>query len=229
MSIWKRPDRERSAASEDDRAGRSSHLPEKTIGVTQSQILSTSPVQPELPRVPPAAPRRRAAPPPAEMSVWGGNVLLSDEFAPDAGRKPRRRPWRLLGILVVVGGLTTAGGLVWRSWPRVPFLKVDWPGRSTTSSAASAQPIPVVDRAAAPARAVPAVTAPAAPVPTAPVPASPTIAPAATAEPARVVKKAHSTKSIAKSKSNKRRHLKASKSSKRAHAKPTHRTVAADE
>src|SRR5437899_272932 len=126
MSIWKRADREPS----NDRTAPPNHAQENTLGVTQSQILSTSPVQPPTP----PALRLRAAPPPKDMSMWGGNVLGSDDFAPDAGRKPRRRPKRLLGILVVVGGLTAAGGLVWSSWPRVPFLTVDWPGRSKTST-----------------------------------------------------------------------------------------------
>jgi hypothetical protein len=190
----------------------SNRSPEKTIGVTQSQILSTSPTRPE----PPPPPRRKAAPPPQEMSVWGGNVLLSDDFTPDAGRKPRRHPWRLVGILVVLSGLAAAGGFVWRSWPRVPFLNVDWSARSTPPTTAAAHP---ATASAQPAPASPA-TAPSASATGSEVEAAPT-------EPPRVVKSAHSTKSIAKSKSHKRRHLKASKSSKRSHAKTTHRTAAA--
>lgn len=183
--------------------------------------------------------------------MWGGNVLMSDEFAPDAGRKRPRSRSRVLGMLVVVGGLT-AGALVWGSWPRVPFSKIEWPGLSTSSSTVAGKPA-AVPIAAAPIAAAPIAPATAAkdspekdspagapPAPTASPTTAPEVAPKSSAavtasasgsgrdeaptEPAHVVKRAHSTHSIAKSKSSRRHHV--SKSSKHLHAKTTHRSAA---
>jgi hypothetical protein len=159
------------------------------------------------------------------MSMWGGNILPSDEFAPDAGRKSQRRPWRLLGSLTVVGALAAAGGLVWKSWPRVASAP------AVAAPASSAPPA-----TATPAAASPTITPAAAAPTTAPEEARKSSAPvsesatnsgvgAAPSKPARVVKSSHTTRSKAKLKSNKRRHQVASKHAK--HAKTT-RIIAAD-
>jgi hypothetical protein len=200
MSFWKRRD----PSTDFDEPKRS---PENTLGVTESQILSAAPSPPQPPRPPVAPPRPQGARVRGDMSLWGGKVLPADEFAPEAGGKRRRRPWRLVTILAAVGGLTVVGAWVWRSSPQVP------------SSTAPARPAPVLAPVASTATATPA-------------PTSPAIPPAATATPAApepAGKKAHSTTSIAKRKPNKRRHQVASKPSKRSHAKTVQRAVTAEE
>jgi hypothetical protein len=161
--------------------------PEKTIGITPSQILEIAPGKPTQP----SRPRRRMQ----DLSMWLGNVLSSSEFVPDAGRKRRRFPWRILVALVVVG---VAGGLVWTSWPKVPFSNSEWRGLERTSPVPAAPPAP---------------SAPAQPTTASPVnPPSATSAgvEAAPTEPA-VAKKSQSTKHASKHK-RKRHHRKTSRS-----------------
>src|SRR5262249_41078758 len=113
--------------------------PEKTIGITPSQILEISPGR--LSQPPPASAPREATPRRRmqDLSMWLGNVLSSSEFMPQAGRQRRRVPWRLLVALLVLGA---AGGLVWRSWPKVPFSNSAWPGLAKTSPTPPAAPPP---------------------------------------------------------------------------------------
>ena len=84
------------------------------MGVTQSQILSVTPAR--MPE-PPTPPRRRR---PSELSLWGGNVLAADDFAPDA----KRGAWRggRVALVVIVAALLAAGGWVWHSWPNLPWV-----------------------------------------------------------------------------------------------------------
>src|SRR5262245_41584715 len=116
MSRREPPDPELSAESDEGRAA-PQRSPEKTIAITPSQIVSISPGRPTPPPPtrPPGAsqPRRKLH----ELRMWLGNVLGSEDFTPDAGRKRRRVRWRTLGILVVAAGLAVGGGLVWRSRP----------------------------------------------------------------------------------------------------------------
>src|SRR5215831_12210901 len=97
--------------------------PEKTVGITPSQILEISPGSTTQQAPGAAAPRRRKP----ELSMWLGNVLSLSEFVPTQGKK-RRVPWGLLGVLVVAA----AAALVWRSWPKVPFSNSQWPGLART-------------------------------------------------------------------------------------------------
>jgi hypothetical protein len=97
MGLWKRPGREPAG---DDGAERPPSPFENTIGVTQSQILSVSPnaqektigvTQSQILSVSPNASNTEPPTPPppsrpVEKSLWGGDVLASDEFAPDAQR-----------------------------------------------------------------------------------------------------------------------------------------------
>src|SRR5215831_3767392 len=140
MARSKPPGPEPSAESEEGRTA-SLRSPEKTIGITPSQILEISPGRPVQPRPPQAAgaaqPRQRTP----ELSWWGGNVLRSEDFAPDAGRKRRRVSWGRVGALVVVGSVAMAGGLAWRSWPKVPFSNAEWPGLPRASSTPPAPPV----------------------------------------------------------------------------------------
>ncbi len=134
MARSKPPDPEPSAESEEGRTA-PHRSPEKTIGITPSQILEIAPGSPAQPPPSRAAgatqPGRRVP----ELSWWGGNVLRSEDFAPDAGRKRRRVSWGRVGALVVVGGLAVAGGLAWRSWPKVPFSNVRLPLHNEISPA----------------------------------------------------------------------------------------------
>lgn len=201
MGIWKR-------------AGR--HIPENTIGVTPSQIVSVSP---EPPRTP-AGKERRRAPAAKDVSLWGGKVMLANEFAPEAGAGPRRHPWRVVGLLLVGGSLVAAAGWGWRLWDS----RMSVPGRSAATAVAPPPPAAAVPAATTPPPAAPSATAPAAVPSAAPAAAAAATVPAAAAAPTDppVAKKAALAKGVT-SRSH-RRHA-SSKRSKHSH-KTAHRSAA---
>jgi hypothetical protein len=139
--------------------------------------------------------------------MWGGDILASDAFAPEPEHKRRRFPWRNLGIAVVAA----AGVLVWRSWPKVPFSSVIWPGVKKGSAISSTPPAANEPVEATPAR---AATPPAQPVIPHEAPPEPQPPPASAAAPSApiavpVTKKSHSKSS---SKHKRKRHHKSSRS-----------------
>jgi hypothetical protein len=153
-----------------------------------------------------------------DVSMWGGGLLMADDFAPE--RKPRRGPWRVIGVVALVL-LLGGGAFAWHSWPRIPILNRPWPG-----VAASPPPAPpVVAEAPAPAPPAPAA-APPAPAPPPQPPAVPESSNKATAptppEPVRVAEQTTAKKPAAKAKSSKRHH-KSSRSHKRSHKKSKQR------
>jgi hypothetical protein len=181
---------------------------EKTLGVTQSQILSVSPARMQDP---PPTPRRRR---PSEVSLWGGNVLAADDFTPEGKRKTGRGGRVAMFVVVVV--LLAAGGWAWQSRAKLPWLS------QFATAPKAADPI-VTTPAEKPAPA-PTVAAPE-PAPAVAEPAPPTVAAPAPAEaapsPAEPVAKPVEAKKPAKLASSKHHHHHSSRAKKHSHPKST--------
>jgi hypothetical protein len=141
--------------------------------------------------------------------MWLGNVLTSEEFAPDAGRTRRRVRWRIVGALVAVVGVAVACLLVWRSRPKASLASKQSPGLATPTQLAAAVPAQAAAPPANGAHPSAAVVPPsAAAAGVAGVPSEP--------EP---VKTAHAKKLASKHKKSKRHPVKTAKSSKHRHSK----------
>jgi hypothetical protein len=146
-------------------------LPKRTTGpqrpVDPTVEISDSELFPMPPKTgAPPAPRGKPRTSRSEdVSMWKGQVVASDDFAPVVDDRPRGgRAWILLAVLALVG----AGGGVFY------YLKQRQPAAAPApaSGPASAKPAP------APAPAPPVVTPPA-PAPTPPPAVAPVEAPAA--------------------------------------------------
>lgn len=174
-----------------DRKGTAASAPDPTLGVTPSQIVSVSSAPPRPPR--------------PDGSLWGNQIMSSADFAPDAGRGPRRRAGLVFGLVAAIGGVMIAGAWVWRA-SRAPAPSVAAP-----VSPAAPEPEPIIGVTEPP----PVVPPPPRP-PAAPAVASAPSQPARAGTPTRSKKK-----SVAKSRAKKRRHL-VSKSRKRTHKSSRH-------
>jgi hypothetical protein len=110
--------------------------PDPTVELSDSQILPASPAASR----PVAPPKRPVAP--QDVSMWKGQVLASDDFAPTPVRRSRASPW----IVVAVLGASAAAAVVYvRSRPDAAVAPAAQP--TLPAAAAVTAPPPIADAA----------------------------------------------------------------------------------